>query len=176
MSECRVLMVVDRPKEKSNDSKKKKIQEAAKPHRIKVRSGALTVLGGRYFRQTDQRADWIGCSSLKACFDENAGKQPLDHLGRRLLTLLLFFSSFLFSQPHKRGTVGSVVIYLGRQTRASVEMVSYTLVGICHPSSHISSPTKICLDSTIQLSFTSFGSAPNAKKKQQATAYIFSIH
>ena len=76
-----------------------KIQEAAKPHRIKVRSGALTVLGGRYFRQTDQRADWIGCSSLKACFDENADKQPLDHLGRRLPTLLFFLFFSLLPAP-----------------------------------------------------------------------------
>ena len=43
-------------------------------------------------------------------------------------------------------------------------MVSYRPVGICHPSSHISSPTEVYLDSTIQISFTSFGSAPNAKK------------
>ena len=145
-----------------------------------MHNGALTVPGGRYFRQTDQRADWIGCSSLETCFDQNADKQPLDHLGRRLPTLVFFlFFSFLFSQPHKRGTIGSVVIYLGQQTRANVEMVSYTPVGICHPSSHISSPTEVYLDGTIQISFTSFGRAPNAKRKeknQQATAYIFSMH
>ena len=92
LSECRVLMVVDRPKEKKQQQI---IQEAAEPHQIKVRSGALTVAGGRYFRQTDQRADWIACSSLETCFDENADKQPLDHLARRLPTLFFLFFSLL---------------------------------------------------------------------------------
>ena len=79
-------------------------QEAAKPHQSTQwrpfffffsnlngrQEMALTVPGGRYFRQTGQKADWIGCSSLKTCFDQNADKQPLDRLGRRLPRL--FFS------------------------------------------------------------------------------------
>ena len=130
LSECRVLMVVDRPKKKTIISSTRGCQASSnqsaqwRPFFLNFSSRqemnwVLTVPGGRHFRQIGQRADRIGCSNLETCFDQNTDKQPLDRLGRRLPTL---FFSLLFSQTHKRGIVDSVIIYLDRPTRARVEM------------------------------------------------------
>ena len=52
-------------------------------------------------------------------------------------------------------------------------LISYTLVGICHPSSHISLPTEIYLDSNkIQIQFSSLESASNTKKPARDSIYV----
>ena len=54
---------------------------------------------------------------------------------------------------------------------AVARLVSYTLVRVCHPSSHISSPTEIYLDSTIQIPFSSLQSASNTKASRWQHIY-----
>ena len=57
-----------------------------------------------------------------------------------------------------------------------VRLISYTLVGISHPSSHISSPTEVYFDSEKYSNSIQQLGGRLKYKSRQVKAYIFSMH